>query len=66
MTSQRKYWKIPFTLVKGIHVNKGEMCVLYTSHKIDLILKFIEIDEAFVNLLHNYSKLGCHKLHKFQ
>ena len=41
-------------------------CVLYTSHKIHLILKFIEIDEASVNLLHNYSKSGCHKLQKFQ
>ena len=38
-----------------------KMYVLYTSHKIHLILKFIETDETSVNLLHNYSKSGCHK-----
>ena len=41
-------------------------CVLYTSHKIHLLLKFIEIDEISVNLTHNYSKSDCHKLQKFQ
>ena len=41
-------------------------CVLYTLHKIHLILKFIEIDEASVNLLHNCSKSECHKLQKFR
>ena len=40
-------------------------CVLYTSHKIHLILKFIEIDEASVNLLHNYSKSGRHSFKNF-
>ena len=40
-------------------------CVLYMSHKIHLILKFIETDEASVNLLHNYSKLDCHKFENF-
>ena len=40
--------------------------VLYTSHKTHLLLKFIEIDEISVNLLHNYSKSDCHKLQKFQ
>ena len=38
--------------------------MLYTSHKIHL-LKFIETDQTFVNLLHNYSILDCHKLQKF-
>ena len=28
-------------------------CVLYTSHKIHLILKFIETDETSVNLFHS-------------
>ena len=32
-------------------------CVLYTSCKIHLFLKFIEIDGISVNLLHNYSKI---------
>ena len=56
------YGKIPFTLRKCIHV-----CAI-TSHKIHLHLplKFIEIDETSVNLLHNYSKSGCNKLQKFQ
>ena len=40
-------------------------CVLYTSHKIHLIMKFIEIDEASANLLHNYSKSDCHKFKNF-
>ena len=40
-------------------------CVLYTSHKIHLILKLIEIDEASVNLLHNYSKSGWHSFKNF-
>ena len=40
-------------------------CVPYTSHKIHLILKFIEIDEASVNLLHNYSKSGWHGFKNF-
>ena len=39
-----------------------KMCVLYTSHKIHLILKFIEIDEASLNQLHNYSKSHCHTI----
>ena len=37
-------------------------CVLYTSHKMHLLLKCIEIDETSVNLLHNYSKSDCHQL----
>ena len=41
-------------------------CVLYASHKIHLLLKFIKIDETSVNLLHNYSKSKCHKLQIFQ
>ena len=40
--------------------------VLYTSHKIHLLLNFIEIDEVSVNLLHNDNKSDCHKLQKFQ
>ena len=39
-------------------------CVPYTSYKIHLILKFIEIDETSVKLFHNYSKSDCHKLQK--
>ena len=32
MTSQHKYWKIPFTLVKGIHVNNDEnVCAIYVT-----------------------------------
>ena len=41
-------------------------CVLYTSHKIDLLLKLIEIDGIFVNRLHKYSKSDCHKFQKFK
>ena len=32
-------------------------CVLYTSHKIHLFLKSIEIDGISVNLLYNYNKI---------
>ena len=50
---------IPFTpMVKT--------CVLYTSYKSYLFLKFIEVDEISVNLLHSYSKSDCHKLQNFQ
>ena len=38
----------------------------YASHKIHPLLKFIEKDEVFVNLLHNNNKSACHKLQKFQ
>ena len=66
MTSRRKYWKIPFTLVKGIPVNNDEnVCAVYVTQNTS-IFKFIETDEAPVKLLHNYSKSGCHKLQKFQ
>ena len=43
-----------------------KVCAPHTSHKIYLILKFIEINEASVNLPHNYSKSDCHKFEKFQ
>ena len=39
-------------------------CVLYTSHKIHLFSKFVEIDGISVNLLHSYSKSDCQKLQK--
>ena len=32
MTSQHKYWKIPFSLVKGNHVNNCEnVCAIYVT-----------------------------------
>ena len=51
--------------MKGVEMNNGETGVLYMSHKIHLLFKFIEIDEISVNLLHNYSKSDCHNLQKF-
>ena len=52
--------------MKGVDMNNGETGVLYMSHKIHLLFKFIEIDEISVNLLHNYSKSDWRKLQKFQ
>ena len=37
-----------------------------TSHEIYPLLKFMEIDEVSVNLLHNDNESGCHKLQKIQ
>ena len=65
MTSQHKLREIPFIPVKCNNVNNVEN-VLYMSHKIHLLLKFIEIDEICVYLLQNYSKSDCHKLQKSQ
>ena len=52
-------WKVSIIIIV-------KTSVLYTSHKIYLLLKFIEIDEISVNLLHNYSKPDCHKFQKSQ
>ena len=62
----RSYWKIRLTPVKGIHVNNGESVCAIASHKIHVLMKFIEIDETSVNLLHNYSKSDPQKPQKFQ
>ena len=62
----RSYWKIRLTPVKGIHVNNGESVCAIASHKIHVLMKFIEIDETYVNLLHNYSKSDPQKPQKFQ
>ena len=40
--------------------------ILYTSHKIHLLLKFIKIDKVPVNLLHKNNRSDSHKLQKFQ
>ena len=37
-----------------------------TLHEIYPLLKFMEIDEVSVNLLHNDNESGCHKLQKIQ
>ena len=52
--------------VKGIHVNNGESVCAIASHKIHVLMKFIEIDETSVNLLHNPSKSDPQKPQKFQ
>ena len=36
--------------------------MLYTSHEIYLLSKFVEIDEVSVTLLQSYNKSLCHKL----
>ena len=46
-----RYGRIPFTPWIML-----KTCVLYTSHKIHPLLKFIEIDGISVNLHHSYSK----------
>lgn len=40
--------------------------VLYTSHEIYLLSKFVEIDKVSVTLLQSYNKSRCHKLSTFQ
>ena len=52
-------WKVSIIIIV-------KTSVLYMSHKIHLLLKFIEIDEISVNLLHNYSKPDWHKFQKSQ
>ena len=66
MTSQYKIWKNPLYSPLIPFTPMVKTCVLYTSYKLHLLLKFIEVDEISVNLLHSYSKSDCHKLQNFQ
>ena len=40
--------------------------MLYTSHKIHQLLKFIEIDDVYVNLTHKNDKSDWNQLQKFE
>ena len=43
---------------KHFGMNKVILCLLYTSHKIHLLLKFLEKGEIFVNLFRNSNQLA--------
>ena len=58
---------MPLTPVKGIHMNCGNtVCVIYTSGKAYLLLKFFEKNAVYVNVFYNEDISDRHKLQKFQ